>query len=282
MPADRIQRFRALHETGCFVMPNPWDAGSARYLRAQGFKALATTSLGFAFTQARADQDVPLDMMLAHIADLVAAVPDLPVNADFENAYADAPEDVAVNVKRCVATGVAGLSVEDATGRKTAPLYPRDLAVARIAAARRAIDETGSGVVLTARAECFLTGHKEPMTEALARLSAYAEAGADVLYAPGLRTLEDVRAVVAAAQGKPVNFLMYMDMGLSVAQLRDAGVRRISIGGALARAAWSGFMRATEEIVKSGTFGGFADVGRSAPLGVFFAEDLRGRGLDGR
>jgi 2-methylisocitrate lyase-like PEP mutase family enzyme len=275
--SPQVAAFRKLHEAGCFVMPNPWDFGSARWLRGQGFKALATTSAGYAFTQGRADQDVPRDMMLAHIADIVKAVPDLPVNADFENGYADTPDGVAANVKLCVATGVAGLSIEDATGRQDEPLYPFELAVERIKAARKAIDETGSGVVLTARAECFLTGHAEPLKESVRRIEAYAAAGADVLYAPGPKTPADIAAIVAAAGGKPVNTLIYGDFGLSVADIAATGTRRISIGGALARAAWAAFIEATRLIAEEGSFRGFAGNGPSAPLNPFFTKDLAER-----
>jgi 2-methylisocitrate lyase-like PEP mutase family enzyme len=275
--STQIAAFRALHESGCFVMPNPWDVGSARWLRGQGFKALASTSAGFAFTQGRADQDVPRDMMLAHLAELVKAVPDLPVNADFENGYADEPADVAANVKACVATGVAGLSIEDATGRADEPLYAFELAVERIKAARRAIHETGSGVLLTARAECFLTGHADPLNESVRRIAAYAEAGADVLYAPGPKTREQISAIVAAAGGKPVNALVYADFGLSVSDIAALGVRRISIGAALARAAWAAFIEATRLIAQDGSFAGFAGNGPSAPLNLFFEDDLKAR-----
>ena len=275
--SPQIAAFRALHESGCFVMPNPWDVGSARWLRGQGFRALATTSAGFAFTQGRADQDVPRDMMLAHIADMVKAVPDLPINADFENGYADEPADVALNVKACVATGVAGLSIEDATGRDDVPLYPFELAVERIRAARRAIDETGSGVLLTARAECFLTGHDDPLNESVRRIAAYAEAGADVLYAPGPKTREQIAAIVAAAGGKPVNALIYGDFGLTVSDVTALGVRRISIGAALARAAWAAFIEATRLITEQGSFAGFAGNGPSVPLNTFFEDDLKAR-----
>lgn len=275
--SPQVDAFRKLHESGCFVMPNPWDEGSARWLRGQGFKALASTSAGFAFTQARADQDVPRDMMLAHLAELVKAVPDLPINADFENGYADTPDGVAANVKLCIATGVAGLSIEDATGRAGEALYPFELAVERIRAARRAVDETGSGVLLTARAECFLTGHPEPLKEAVRRIEAYAEAGADVLYAPGPRTVDDIGAIVAAAGGKPVNALVYGDFGLSVSDIAAAGARRISIGGALARAAWAAFIEATRLIKDEGSFKGFAGNGPSAPLNPFFRDDLKAR-----
>lgn len=275
--SPQVEAFRKLHEAGCFVMPNPWDFGSARWLRGQGFKALATTSAGYAFTQGRADQDVPRDMMLSHIAEIVKAVPDLPINADFENGYADTPDGVAANVKLCVATGVAGLSIEDATGRQDEPLYPFELAVERIKAARKAIDETGSGVVLTARAECFLTGHPEALKESVRRIEAYAAAGADVLYAPGPKTSADIATIVAAAGGKPVNTLIYGDFGLSVADVAAAGTRRISIGGALARAAWAAFIEATRLIAEEGSFKGFAGNGPSAPLNPFFTKDLAER-----
>jgi 2-methylisocitrate lyase-like PEP mutase family enzyme len=275
--STQIAAFRALHGSGCFVMPNPWDVGSARWLRGQGFKALASTSAGFAFTQGRADQDVPRDMMLAHLAELVKAVPDLPINADFENGYADEPADVALNVKACVATGVAGLSIEDATGREDEPLYAFELAVERIRAARRAIDETGSGVLLTARAECFLTGHADPLNESVRRIAAYAQAGADVLYAPGPKTREQISAIVAAAGGKPVNTLVYGDFGLTVSDIAALGTRRISIGGAMARAAWAAFIEATRLIAEEGSFAGFAGNGPSAPLNPFFQDDLKAR-----
>ncbi len=275
--SPQVDAFRRLHESGCFVMPNPWDEGSARWLRGQGFKALASTSAGFAFTQGRADQDVPRDMMLAHLAELVRAVPDLPINADFENGYADTPDGVAANVKLCIATGVAGLSIEDATGRSDEPLYPFELAVERIRAARRAVDETGTGVVLTARAECFLTGHPDALKESVRRIEAYAEAGADVLYAPGPKTVADISAIVAAAGGKPVNTLVYGDVGLSVSEIAATGTRRISIGAALARAAWAAFIEATRLIAQKGSFKGFAGNGASAPLNPFFRDDLKAR-----
>lgn len=275
--SPQVDAFRRLHESGCFVMPNPWDEGSARWLRGQGFKALASTSAGFAFTKARADQDVPRDMMLAHLAELVKAVPDLPINADFENGYADTPDGVAANVKLCIATGVAGLSIEDATGRSDEPLYSFELAVERVKAARRAVDETGTGVVLTARAECFLTGHPDALNESVRRITAYAEAGADVLYAPGPKTSADISAIVAAAGGKPVNTLVYGDVGLSVSEIAATGTRRISIGAALARAAWAAFIEATRLIAQEGSFKGFAGNGASAPLNPFFRDDLKAR-----
>lgn len=275
--ASRITAFRRLHETGCFVMPNPWDIGSARWLRAQGFPALATTSAGFAFTQGRADQDVPLEMMLAHIAELVAACPDIPLNADFENGYADDPDGVAANVSACVATGVAGLSIEDATGRDADPLYGFELALARIKAARMAIDASGSGVLLTARAEGVLVNGADALPDVLKRIAAFAGAGADVLYAPGIRTREQISAVVSAAGGKPVNVLIFGDLGLSVADVGVLGGRRISIGAAMARAAWAAFIKATALIRDEGSFAGFAENGRSSPLNPFFSDDLKGR-----
>jgi 2-methylisocitrate lyase-like PEP mutase family enzyme len=275
--SPQVESFRRLHESGCFVMPNPWDFGSARWLRGQGFAALASTSAGYAFTQGRADQDVPRDMMLAHLVELVKAVPDLPINADFENGYADTADGVAANVKLCIATGVAGLSIEDATGREDEPLYPFELAVERIRAARRAVDETGSGVLLTARAECFLTGHPDALNESAKRIAAYAEAGADVLYAPGPKTPEQISAIVAAAGGKPVNQLIYGDFGLSVSDIAGLGARRISIGGALARAAWAAFIEATRLIKEEGSFKGFAGNGPSSPLNPFFRDDLKAR-----
>lgn len=275
--SPQIDAFRTLHQAGCFVMPNPWDIGSARWLRGQGFKALASTSAGFAFTQGRADQDVPRDMMLAHLAELVKAVPDLPINADFENGYADTPDGVGANVKLCIATGVAGLSIEDATGRSEDPLYPFELAVERIRAARKAIDETGSGVVLTARAECFLTGHPDALAEATRRLAAYAEAGADVLYAPGVRTSEQISVIVAAARGRPVNVVAFADFGLTVADFEALGVRRISTGAASARSAWAGFVESTRLIREEGSFRGFAGNAPSRQIDPFFTEDLKAR-----
>lgn len=277
-PDQRCLTFRDLHRDGCFVIPNPWDVGTARWLRAQGFKALATTSAGYAFTQGRADQAVPLEMMLAHIAEIVAAVPDLPVNADFENGYADDPEDVARHVKRCVETGVAGLSIEDATGRASDPLYEFGLAVERIVAAREAIGETRTGVLLTARAEGMLVGDKAGLDDVCRRIEAFAAAGADVLYAPVLRTEAEMRAVISAAGGKPVNIINFADLGHTVESLAAIGARRISIGAALARAAWSGFIEATRLIAQEGRFSGFSGNSNTASLNPFFTRDLMERG----
>jgi 2-methylisocitrate lyase-like PEP mutase family enzyme len=252
---SRQAAFRRLHEAGCFVMPNPWDPGSALYLASLGFTALATTSSGFAFSRGLPDTDwaVPRDMMLAHIREIVAAT-DLPVNADFESGYAHKPEAVAENVRLCVETGVAGLSIEDSTGDKAKPLYDLSLAVERIRAARAAIDASGRGVLLTGRAECYLVGHPDPLKESLRRLQAYAEAGADVLYAPGPRSREEVRAVVEAVAPKPVNILMSGPSDLGVEDLAEIGVRRISVGSALCRAAYGALFRAAREMKERGTF----------------------------
>jgi len=250
--ADRRAAFRRLHESGCFVIPNPWDAGSAVWLQQAGFKALASTSSGYAWTLGLADNGVGLEGMLAHLKALVAAT-EIPVNADFENAYADEPQGVAANVLRAAEAGVAGLSVEDSTGRSEKPLYDFDQAVARVTAARQALDKSGSGVLLTARAECFLAGHADPLAESIRRLKAYAAAGADCLYAPGLKTPEQIKAVVTAVAPKPVNVLMG-GPGLTVPELAALGVRRVSTGGALPRAAWQGFIQTAKEIADAGSF----------------------------
>ncbi|WP_046862531.1 isocitrate lyase/PEP mutase family protein [Microvirga massiliensis] len=273
-----VSAFRRLHESGCFVIPNPWDIGTARYLKHLGFAALATTSSGFSFSRGLPDTDwaVPRDMALGHIAEIVSAT-DLPVNADFESGYAHDPEALAENVRLCVATGVAGLSIEDATGDRNHPLYDLPLAVERIRAARAAIDETGTGVLLTARAECHLVGHPEPLRESIKRLVAYAEAGADVLYAPGPRTRDDIHAIVSAVTPKPVNVLVSSAIGLTVSQLAELGVRRISVGSALARAAWGAFMQAAESIAQDGSFDGFADARPFVDLNEFFRRDLKER-----
>jgi 2-methylisocitrate lyase-like PEP mutase family enzyme len=276
--APRRAAFRALHESGCFVIPNPWDVGTARYLRKLGFPALATTSSGFSFSKGLPDTDwaVPLDMALAHIAEIVAAT-ELPVNADFESGYAHDPDGVAANVAACVATGVAGLSIEDATGDPEKPLYDLDHAVERIRAARAAIDATGADVLLTARAECYLVGHPDPLPESIRRLQAYAEAGADVLYAPGPRKRDDIRAIVEAVAPRPVNLLMSSNTGLTVADLAALGVRRISVGSALARTAWTGFIRAATLIAREGRFDGFDGTASFGDLNAFFRADLEER-----
>ncbi|WP_230534523.1 isocitrate lyase/PEP mutase family protein [Microvirga roseola] len=274
----RRMAFRRLHESGCFVMPNPWDPGTALYLASLGFPALATTSSGFAFSRGLPDTDwaVPRDMVLAHIREIVDAT-DLPVNADFESGYAHEPEAVAENVRLCVETGVAGLSIEDATGDRSTPLYDLTLAVERIRAAREAIDATGTGVLLTARAECFLVGRPDPLKESIRRLEAYAEAGADVLYAPDLSTVEEIRAVVSAVSPKPVNVLMSAATELRVADLAELGARRISVGSALARAAWGGFTRAAEAIAREGSFTLFAQNRPFSDINAFFRESVKAR-----
>ncbi|MEY2537689.1 MAG: hypothetical protein QOG67_1429 [Verrucomicrobiota bacterium] len=262
--------FDKLHQEGCFVIPNAWDIGSACYLQHLGFKAIATTSAGFAFSRGLPDCAVPRDVVLAHIRDLVDAA-DIPVNADFENGFAHEPEELAENVRRCVATGVAGLSIEDSTGDKAKPLYDIDYAVARIAAARKAIDESGSDVILVGRAECFLVG-KPDIAEVIRRLSAYAVAGADCLYAPNLQTREQISAVVKAVAPKPVNVLISGPCGLTVDNVTALGVRRVSVGGALARAAWGGFIRAAKELSEKGTFGGFSDAAPHQQLNQMFTD----------
>ncbi len=263
--------FRALHERGCFVIPNPWDPGTARYLGQLGFQALATTSAGFAFSRGLPDSShaMPVDAVLGHIADIVSAT-DLPVNADFESGYADDPEGVAASVRRCVATGVAGLSIEDATGDRARPLHDLPRAVERLAAARAAIDESGTGVLLTARAECFLVGHEDPLRESIRRLTAYAEAGADVLFAPGIYQRDDIRALTGAVAPKPVNVLVGRDIGLTVADLAELGVRRISVGSALARAAWTRFIEAAKDIAAEGRFTSLDGLTPFADLNAFF------------
>jgi 2-methylisocitrate lyase-like PEP mutase family enzyme len=269
--------FRKLHDGGCFVIPNPWDTGTARYLRHCGFKALATTSSGAAFAMGLPDTDwaVPRDVMLAHIRSIVEAT-ELPVNADFESGYAHQPEQVAENVRLCIDTGVAGLSIEDATGDEEKPLYDLDTATARVRAARHAIDTSGAEIVLVGRAECFLVGQPD-LGETIARLNAYAAAGADCLYAPGIRTAEQIGAVVTAVAPKPVNVLMSAATGLTAADLAGLGVRRISVGGALARVAWGAFMRASQQIVTAGRFDAFADAVPFGEINGFFRADLKER-----
>jgi methylisocitrate lyase len=250
---DLIREFRRLHESGCFVIPNPWDVGSARLLELLGFKALATTSSGIAWSLGVRDNRVSLDEALARVKAISASV-NIPVNVDFEGGFAVEPEEVAVNVRRAVQTGVAGLSIEDSTGKPDAPLFEFGLAVERIRAARRALDASGSGVLLTARSEGFIVGRPD-LAETIRRLTAFAQAGADCLYAPGLRAISDITAVVQAVAPEPVNVLVGSDF-TTVAALAAAGVRRISVGGALARAAWGGFLRAAREIAEQGTFAG--------------------------
>ncbi len=244
-------RFRELHQSGCFVIPNPWDAGSARLLERLGFRALATTSSGFAWSQGRRDNHVPLEDVLAHLRAVSAAVR-IPLNADFEGGFAVEPDGVARNVAAACATGIAGLSIEDSTGDADEPLFDFALSVERVRAARRAIDASGSGVLLTARSEGYIVGRPD-LQETLRRLRAYAEAGADCLYAPGPRNLDDIKAIVDAVAPKPVNVLCSTDFA-TVDDLARLGVRRISVGGALARTAWTGFLAAAQEIAEKGTF----------------------------
>jgi 2-methylisocitrate lyase-like PEP mutase family enzyme len=265
-------KFRALHESGCFVLPNPWDIGTAIYLERLGFKALATTSAGFAFSRGKADGSVPRDEMLAHIREIVAAT-SLPVNADFMAGYADEPEDVAANVRLCIATGVAGLSIEDNTGRTDSPLYKKELAVERIRAARAAIDASKIGVVLTGRCEAWLVHDPDPLHTVLERLAAYAEAGADCLYAPGVSNAAEIAQIVKAVAPKPVNVLVSgFNHQLSFSQLADLGVRRISVGSGLALAAWGAFLRAAQDIKTNGTFNLLANNASSADLNGLFRE----------
>ena len=274
--ADKRRTFRSLHDQGCFVLPNPWDVGSARYLQSLGFKALATTSAGAAYAVALPDGGVPRDAMLAHIAALVAAT-DVPVNADFGAGFGDAPEDVARNVGLCVETGVAGLSIEDATGNPARPLHDFDLSVERMRAARAAIDASGADVTLTGRAEGML-GYDRDLDAAIRRLVAYAEAGADCLYAPGIATRDQIAAVVAAVAPRPVNVLASPAHGLTVKEFAALGVRRLSVGSGLARTAWGAFMRAARTIASDGRFDGMADAASPKELNGLFRDDARRRG----
>lgn len=267
--ADKRRRFHELHRSGCFVIPNPWDAGSAVYLQSLGFPALASTSSGFAWTQARADNAVPLEPVLAHLRELVAAT-DVPINADFEGGYAADAAGVARHVAMAVDTGVAGLSIEDSTGRAAEPLYALDEAVARLRAAREAIDRAGGDTLLVGRAECFLVGRPD-LDETITRLKAYAGAGADCLYAPGLRTREQIETVVKAVAPKPFNLLVFSAGDLTMDDIAALGVRRVSVGGALARCAWGGFMKAATQLAQHGRFDGFADAASGATLNQLFA-----------
>ena len=268
--SSAIETFRGLHESGCFVLPNPWDAGSAIYLAHAGFKAVATTSAGFAFSKGLADGDVPREMMFDHFREITTAI-DIPVNADFLNGYADEPEGIAESVKLCVATGIAGLSIEDSTGNAAKPLYDFDLAVERIKAARAAIDESGTRVVLTARCEAHLVDHPDPLTTSINRLIAFADAGADCLYAPGVTKADEIAQIVSAVSPKPINVLVFAkNCELTLDQLTDLGVRRISVGSGFARAAWGGLIRATEEIQATGTFSSFAEAATFFDLNALF------------
>lgn len=270
--ADKRRTFHRLHETGCFVIPNPWNVGSARYLQGLGFKALATTSSGYAHSIGYSDGDVTRDMVLAHFREIAAAT-DVPVNADFENGFADDPDGVAENVRRCVETGVAGLSIEDFTGNDADPLYPFDLAVARVRAARKAIDAAGGGVVFTARTEGFIKNRPD-LAETIRRLKAFADEGADCLYPPGIKTREQIEAVVKAVAPKAINFLNSGAFGFTVKDLADMGVRRISVGGTLARVAMHAFVQSAREIAEQGKFDSFAGVTPNAEFNKFFHDDL--------
>jgi methylisocitrate lyase len=267
-------KFRALHDSGCFVLPNPWDVGTAIYLEHLGFKALATTSAGFAFSRGKSDGDIPRDEMLAHIREIVEATA-LPVNADFLNGFADKPKEVAANVKLCADIGVAGLSIEDNSHDPAAPLYEKKLAVERIRAARSAIDASETGVVLTGRCEAWLVHDSNPLQTALDRLAAYAEAGADCLYAPGVSAPNEIAQIVKTVAPKPVNVLVSgFNHQLSVSQLGDLGVRRISVGSGLALAAWGAFLRAAQDIKTNGTFNFLANNAPSADLNKLFEGKL--------
>ena len=274
--ADKRRGFHKLHESGCFVIPNPWDVGSARYLQGLGFKALATTSSGFAWSRGHADNSITRDMALAHLHEIVAAT-DVPVNADFESGFARDAAGVGESVRLAVQSGVAGLSIEDSTGDPSQPLFDLIEAVARMRAARQAIDKAGGDTLLVGRAECFLVGRPD-LAETIARLKAYAQAGADCLYAPGLRTPEQISAVVSAVAPKPLNLLVGSASNLTVAAIAALGVRRISVGGAMARSAWGGFMRTSKLLAEQGQFDGFADAAPGGELNAFFGADLRQRG----
>ena len=271
--ADKRRTFAQLHLAGCFAIPNPWDVGSARYLQSLGFKALATTSSGFAWSRGHPDGGVARDDVLAHLHEMVAAT-DLPVNADFESGFAHAAAGVAESVRLAVETGVAGLSIEDSTGDAANPLYELGAAVERMRAARSAIDKAGGDTLLVGRAECFLVGRPD-LDETIARLKAYAGAGADCLYAPGIRTREQIAAVVAGVAPKPVNLLVGSASELTLQDFAALGVRRVSVGGALARAAWGGFMRAAKSIAEQGTFNGFADAASGQELNALFRAALK-------
>jgi len=269
----RRQAFRALHEAGCFVIPNPWDVGSARYLQQLGFPALATTSAGFAFSQGLPDSEGALtcERNLAYIADIAGAV-DVPINADFASGYGESPQGVADNVTRCIAAGVAGLSIEDSTGDPSSPLYELPLAVERVRAAREAIDQS--------HADVLLVDHHDALRESVRRLQAFAEAGADVLFAPGPHDPTAIKALVDAVQPKPINVLVVRDASLSVADIAALGVRRISVGGALALAAWTGFTRAAQKLKSEGSFAGFANLVSYPDINGLFVTDYRTRQSD--
>ena len=273
--ADKRKAFRELHKAGCFVIPNPWNVGTARYLQGLGFKALATTSSGHAHSQGYADGAQSTDQVLAHYREMAAAT-DVPLNADFENGYAHDPDKVAANVARCIATGVAGLSIEDFHGDNTAaePLYDFDLTLKRVKAARTAIDKAGGDVVFTARTEGFIKNRPD-IEETIRRLKAFADAGADCLYSPGIKTREHIEATVKAVGGKAINFLNFGALGFTVSDLAGMGVRRISVGGSLARVAMHAFIKTATQIAKEGKFDGFANLITNAELNKVFSDDSR-------
>jgi 2-methylisocitrate lyase-like PEP mutase family enzyme len=270
--ADKRRMFRALHQSGCFVIPNPWNVGSARYLQGLGFKALATTSSGYAHSQGYSDGDVTRDLVLAHCREIAQAA-DIPVNADFEGGYADDPDEVAANVRLCVGTGVAGLSIEDFTGNDADPLYDFDLAVKRVRAARDAIDKAGGDVIFTARTEGFIRNRPD-LDETIRRLKAFADAGADCLYSPGIKTREQITTTIKAVAPKPINFLNSGPFGYTLNDLAALGVRRISVGGTLARVAMHAFVQSARQIAQEGKFDSFAGVISNAELNKFFHDDL--------
>jgi 2-methylisocitrate lyase-like PEP mutase family enzyme len=273
--AEKRRAFRALHQSGCFVIPNPWNVGSARYMQGLGFKALATTSSGYAHSIGYADGDVTRDMMLAHYREIAQAT-DIPLNADFEGGYADDPDEVAANVRLCIDTGVAGLSIEDFTGDENDPLYDFDLALKRVRATRDAIDKAGGDVVFTARTEGFI--HNRPdLDETIRRLKAFADAGADCLYSPGIKTREHIEATIKAVAPKPVNFLNSGAFGYTVSDLAALGVRRISVGGTMARVAMHAFLQSARQVMQDGKFDSFAGVVTNAELNKFFHDDLQHR-----
>jgi 2-methylisocitrate lyase-like PEP mutase family enzyme len=269
-PADKRTTFRKLHESGCFVIPNPWSPGTARYLEGLGFKALASTSSGYAHSQGLGDGALTLDQVLTHYREIASAT-SIPVNADFENGFAHAPAEVAANVKRCIETGVAGLSIEDYSNDDTNPIYDFDFAVARMKAARKAIDEMGGDVLLTGRAEGVLHGRTD-LADAIRRLKAYSDAGADCLYAPGIKTREQIVEVVKAVAPKPVNLLNHTALGFTVKDIAEMGVRRISVGGTLSRVAMDAFIKSARDIMENGKFDSFAGVVSNAELNKFFGD----------
>jgi 2-methylisocitrate lyase-like PEP mutase family enzyme len=268
---DKRRTFQQLHGSGCFVIPNPWDVGSALYLQSLGFKALATTSSGFAWSQGHADNAISRDMALAHLQAMVAAT-DVPVNADFESGFAKDAAGVEESVRLAVEMGVSGLSIEDSTGDAQQPLFELEVAVERIRAARKAIDAAGGDTLLVGRAECFLVGRPH-LDETIARLKAYGNAGADCLYAPGIATRDDIVTIVAAVAPKPVNLLVGSASALTLADIAALGVRRVSVGGALARSAWGGFIRAAKAIVEQGSFAEFASAASGRDLNTLFKHD---------